>query len=251
MLRTGVPLEGAEVCIVGYGDLVGAPLSVMLTQNSIRGNATVLSTHIKTRDLLAHTRAADIVVAAAGVPAPDHAPTWIKPGATVVDVGVHRTPDGLDRRRAVRRGRRGRGGDHAGAGRRRTDDRRDAPGEHRAGRRAPGLRVTAPRRAAGPGARRAAAFVGHERDRPAARAASGSHRSRRTRVGLVGYVDAVNLTDNPTASAHMSPVAAVAVRPRGGHRAHGPAHGPRPQPARAHGRPARARGRWARATCSA
>ena len=68
MLRTDVPLQGAEVCIVGYGDLVGAPLSVMLTQNSIRGNATVVSTHIKTRDLVAHTRAADIVVAAAGVP---------------------------------------------------------------------------------------------------------------------------------------------------------------------------------------
>jgi len=94
MLRTGVPLEGAEVCIVGYGDLVGAPLSVMLTQNSIRGNATVVSTHIKTRDVKAHTRAADIVVAAAGVPRLIGG-DMIKPGATVIDVGVHRTPDGL------------------------------------------------------------------------------------------------------------------------------------------------------------
>jgi methylenetetrahydrofolate dehydrogenase (NADP+)/methenyltetrahydrofolate cyclohydrolase len=94
MLRTGVPLEGAEVCIVGYGDLVGAPLSVMLTQNSIRGNATVVSTHIKTRDLIAHTREADIVVAAAGVPGLVRG-DWIKPGATVIDVGVHRTADGL------------------------------------------------------------------------------------------------------------------------------------------------------------
>jgi methylenetetrahydrofolate dehydrogenase (NADP+) / methenyltetrahydrofolate cyclohydrolase len=94
MLRTGVPLEGAEVCIVGYGDLVGAPLSVMLTQDSIRGNATVVSTHIKTRDLTMHTRAADIVVAAAGVPHLIGA-DMIKPGATVIDVGVHRTPDGL------------------------------------------------------------------------------------------------------------------------------------------------------------
>jgi methylenetetrahydrofolate dehydrogenase (NADP+)/methenyltetrahydrofolate cyclohydrolase len=94
MLRTGVPLEGAEVCIVGYGDLVGAPLSVMLTQNSIRGNATVISTHIKTRDLTEHTRAADIVVAAAGVPHLIRG-EMIKPGATVIDVGVHRTPEGL------------------------------------------------------------------------------------------------------------------------------------------------------------
>jgi methylenetetrahydrofolate dehydrogenase (NADP+)/methenyltetrahydrofolate cyclohydrolase len=94
LLREGVPLEGAEVCIVGYGDLVGAPLSIMLAQDSIRGNATVTSTHIKTRDLTAHTLNADILVAAAGVPHLIDG-DMIKPGATVVDVGVHRTPDGL------------------------------------------------------------------------------------------------------------------------------------------------------------
>jgi methylenetetrahydrofolate dehydrogenase (NADP+)/methenyltetrahydrofolate cyclohydrolase len=94
MLRCDVPVEGAEVCIVGYGELVGAPLSVMLTQDSIRGNATVVSTHIKTKDLAAHTRAADIVVVAAGVPHLLRG-DMVKPGATVIDVGVHRTPDGL------------------------------------------------------------------------------------------------------------------------------------------------------------
>ena len=41
LLRSGIPLEGAEVVVVGYGDLVGAPLSIMLAQDSIRGNATV------------------------------------------------------------------------------------------------------------------------------------------------------------------------------------------------------------------
>jgi methylenetetrahydrofolate dehydrogenase (NADP+)/methenyltetrahydrofolate cyclohydrolase len=94
LLRSGITIEGAEVTIVGYGDLVGAPLSVMLTQDTPRGNATVTSTHIKTRDLAADTRNADILVAAAGVP---HLITgdMIKPGATVVDVGVHRTADGL------------------------------------------------------------------------------------------------------------------------------------------------------------
>jgi methylenetetrahydrofolate dehydrogenase (NADP+)/methenyltetrahydrofolate cyclohydrolase len=66
----------------------------MLTQDSIRGNATVVSTHIKTKDLAGHTRAADIVVAAAGVPHLIRA-DMVKPGATVIDVGVHRTPDGL------------------------------------------------------------------------------------------------------------------------------------------------------------
>jgi len=94
LLRSAIPLEGAEVCIVGYGDLVGSPLSVMLAQNSIRGNATVTATHIRTRDLRAHTTAADILVAAAGVPQLIGG-DMIKPGATVIDVGVHRTPDGL------------------------------------------------------------------------------------------------------------------------------------------------------------
>jgi methylenetetrahydrofolate dehydrogenase (NADP+) / methenyltetrahydrofolate cyclohydrolase len=94
LLRCEIPIEGAEVTIVGYGDLVGAPLSVMLTQNSVRGNATVTSTHVRTRDLLAATRRADILVAAAGVPqliGAEH----VRPGATVVDVGVHRTEHGL------------------------------------------------------------------------------------------------------------------------------------------------------------
>ena len=75
MLRCEIPIEGAEVCVVGYGDLVGAPLSVMLTQNSIRGNATVTSTHVRTKRLIQGD--------------------WVKPGATVIDVGVHRTPEGL------------------------------------------------------------------------------------------------------------------------------------------------------------
>jgi len=94
LLRSEIPIEGAEVTIVGFGELVGSPLSVMLAQNSIRGNATVTSTHIRTRDLQKATTNADILVAAAGVP---HLVTgdMIKPGATVIDVGVHRTPDGL------------------------------------------------------------------------------------------------------------------------------------------------------------
>ena len=94
LLRCDVPLEGAEVTIVGYGELVGAPLSVMLTQNSVRGNATVTSTHIRTRDLRDHTLRADILVAAAGVPQLIGA-DMVRPGATVVDVGVHRTEHGL------------------------------------------------------------------------------------------------------------------------------------------------------------
>ena len=94
LLRSGIELEGAEVVVVGYGELVGAPLSIMLAQDSIRGNATVTCCHVKTRDLADHTRRADILVAAAGVPEMIVG-DMIKPGATVVDVGVHRTADGL------------------------------------------------------------------------------------------------------------------------------------------------------------
>jgi methylenetetrahydrofolate dehydrogenase (NADP+)/methenyltetrahydrofolate cyclohydrolase len=94
LLRSGVELEGAEVVVVGYGELVGAPLSIMLAQDSIRGNATVTICHIKTRDLAAHTRRADILVAAAGEPQLVTA-DMVKPGAIVIDVGVHRTEAGL------------------------------------------------------------------------------------------------------------------------------------------------------------
>jgi methylenetetrahydrofolate dehydrogenase (NADP+) / methenyltetrahydrofolate cyclohydrolase len=94
LLREGVELESAEVVVVGHGGLVGAPLSIMLAHDSIRGNATVTSTHVKTRDLATHTRRADILVVAAGVPQLIGG-DMIKPGATVVDVGVHRTTEGL------------------------------------------------------------------------------------------------------------------------------------------------------------
>ncbi len=94
LLRSGIELEGQEVVVVGYGELVGAPLSMMLAQDSIRGNCTVTCTHVKTRNLGEHTLRADILVAAAGVPQLI-TPDMVKPGATVVDVGVHRTADGL------------------------------------------------------------------------------------------------------------------------------------------------------------
>ena len=94
LLRCDIPIEGAEVTIVGFGELVGAPLSVMLGQNTIRGNSTVTSTHIRTRDVRKATLNADILVAAAGVPRLVTG-DMIKPGATVIDVGVHRTPEGL------------------------------------------------------------------------------------------------------------------------------------------------------------
>jgi len=94
LLRSGIELEGAQVVVVGYGELVGAPLSIMLAEDSIRGNATVTICHAKTRDLVEQTRRADILVAAAGRPRLITA-DMVKPGAVVVDVGVHRTDRGL------------------------------------------------------------------------------------------------------------------------------------------------------------
>ncbi len=85
--RHGVDLAGAEVCVVGRGITVGRPLGLILTRRS--ENATVTLCHTGTRDLADHTRRADIVVAAAGVPGMITA-DMIAPGAVLVDVGVSR-----------------------------------------------------------------------------------------------------------------------------------------------------------------
>lgn len=90
--RYDVPLPGAEVTIVGRGVTVGRPLALLLSRRS--ENATVTQCHTGTRDLAAHLRTADIVVAAAGMPGlvtPDR----VKPGAAVLDVGITRTDAGL------------------------------------------------------------------------------------------------------------------------------------------------------------
>jgi len=93
LVRSGIPTGGAEVVIVGRGGLVGMPLSIMLAQKSPRGNATVTLCHTRTRDLGAHTRRADILIVAAGRVATVTG-DMVKPGATVVDVGTNRGPDG-------------------------------------------------------------------------------------------------------------------------------------------------------------
>jgi len=85
--RYEVPIAGAEVCVVGRGPTVGRPLALILTRRS--ENATVTQCHTGTRDLASHTRRADILVAAAGVPRMI-TPDMVKPGAAVVDVGLTR-----------------------------------------------------------------------------------------------------------------------------------------------------------------
>ncbi|MGY2130008.1 bifunctional methylenetetrahydrofolate dehydrogenase/methenyltetrahydrofolate cyclohydrolase [Blastococcus sp. SYSU DS0617] len=85
--RYDVPIAGAEVVVIGRGITVGRPLGLLLTRRS--ENATVTLCHTGTRDLAAHVRSADIVVAAAGVPGLITA-DLVKPGAAVLDVGVSR-----------------------------------------------------------------------------------------------------------------------------------------------------------------
>lgn len=85
--RHGVELDGAEVVVVGRGLTVGRPLGLLLTRRS--ENSTVTLCHTGTRDLAAHVRNADVVVAAAGVPGIITG-AMVKPGAAVLDVGVSR-----------------------------------------------------------------------------------------------------------------------------------------------------------------
>ncbi|NLU76973.1 bifunctional methylenetetrahydrofolate dehydrogenase/methenyltetrahydrofolate cyclohydrolase [Micromonospora sp. HNM0581] len=85
--RHDVPLRGATVAVVGRGNTVGRPMGLLLTRRS--ENATVTLCHTGTLDLASHTRAADIVVVAAGVPGLLTA-DMISPGAVVVDVGITR-----------------------------------------------------------------------------------------------------------------------------------------------------------------
>jgi methylenetetrahydrofolate dehydrogenase (NADP+)/methenyltetrahydrofolate cyclohydrolase len=87
---TGVELEGADAVVVGRSDIVGKPAALMLLNES----ATVTVCHSKTRDLPAVTRRADVLVAAVGRPRMITA-EMVKPGATVIDVGINRTDAGL------------------------------------------------------------------------------------------------------------------------------------------------------------
>ncbi|KQU52404.1 bifunctional 5,10-methylene-tetrahydrofolate dehydrogenase/5,10-methylene-tetrahydrofolate cyclohydrolase [Rhodococcus sp. Leaf278] len=87
-----VPITGARFCIIGCGITVGRPLGLMLTRRS--EHATVTMCHEATVDTAAHTRAADVVIAAAGV-AHLVQPDWISAGATVLSVGITRTVEGI------------------------------------------------------------------------------------------------------------------------------------------------------------
>jgi methylenetetrahydrofolate dehydrogenase (NADP+)/methenyltetrahydrofolate cyclohydrolase len=88
--RHDVTMEGAEAVVVGRSDLVGKPVAALL----LAENATVTTCHSRTRDLGEVCRRADILIAAVGRPKMIQG-DWVKSGATVIDVGINRTDDGL------------------------------------------------------------------------------------------------------------------------------------------------------------
>jgi len=90
--RYGIPTSGQRAVVIGRSTLVGLPLAVLLARKGI--DATVTLAHSRTKDLVSVCREADIVVAAVGV-ARLITPAHVKPGATVIDVGVSRTESGI------------------------------------------------------------------------------------------------------------------------------------------------------------
>ena len=127
-------LAGRHAVVIGRSNLVGRPVAQLL----LRLDCTVSIAHSRTRDLPALSRQADILVAAIGRPELVRG-DWIKPGATVIDVGINRIAGDGGKARLVgdvafAEARAVAGRDHAGAGRRRADDRRLPDAEHAARR---------------------------------------------------------------------------------------------------------------------
>jgi len=92
LARANVRTDGAEVVVLGRGNIVGKPMAAMLCQKVPHANATVTICHSATRDIKTHCRRADILIAAMGVP--EFVKTdMVKSGAVVIDVGVNRVPD--------------------------------------------------------------------------------------------------------------------------------------------------------------
>ncbi|MEO8428539.1 MAG: bifunctional 5,10-methylenetetrahydrofolate dehydrogenase/5,10-methenyltetrahydrofolate cyclohydrolase [Verrucomicrobiota bacterium] len=92
LIRSEVRIEGAEVVVLGRGNIVGKPMVAILCQKARHANATVTLCHSQTRNIFDHCRRADILVAAMGV-ADFVKAEMVKPGAVVIDVGVNRISD--------------------------------------------------------------------------------------------------------------------------------------------------------------
>lgn len=94
LVRNGVEIAGRHVVVLGRSDIVGRPLSIMLSQRGAGGDATVTLCHSRTKNLAEVARSADILIAAIGNPNFVTA-DMVRPGAVVVDVGINRTDEGV------------------------------------------------------------------------------------------------------------------------------------------------------------
>lgn len=92
LTESGVETAGKEAVILGRSTIVGKPMAALLVQSGRGADCTVTICHSRTRDLAAHTRRADILIAAIGKPAMVTA-DMVKPGAVVIDVGINRVED--------------------------------------------------------------------------------------------------------------------------------------------------------------
>ena len=92
LVRSGVPTDGAEVVILGRGEIVGKPMAAILCQKAKHANSTVTICHSRTRHIAEHCLRADILIVAMGV-AEFVKAGMVKPGAVVIDVGVNRIAD--------------------------------------------------------------------------------------------------------------------------------------------------------------
>lgn len=93
LIREGIATRGARAVVLGRSQIVGKPMALLLLQKGPGGDATLTVCHTGTRDAASVAREADILVAAVGRPEQVRA-DWIKPGAVVIDVGIHKRDDG-------------------------------------------------------------------------------------------------------------------------------------------------------------
>ena len=92
LIRSNIKLEGAEVVVLGRGNIVGKPMAAILIQKAEHANATVTVCHSRSRDIVEHCRRADVIIAALGVPQFVKS-DMVKQGVVIMDVGVNRIPD--------------------------------------------------------------------------------------------------------------------------------------------------------------
>jgi methylenetetrahydrofolate dehydrogenase (NADP+)/methenyltetrahydrofolate cyclohydrolase len=93
LIASKIETRGAHAVVLGRSQIVGKPMALLLLQKGAGGDATVTVCHTSTRDTAALARQADLLIAAIGRPEQVRG-DWIKPGATVIDVGIHKRADG-------------------------------------------------------------------------------------------------------------------------------------------------------------